>query len=255
MKAELLEESQELVLELDGYEGPIDLLLALAREQKVDLGKISILALADQYLAFISRQRSLRLEIAADYLVMAAWLAYLKSRLLLPQPPEDDEPSGAALAAELEHRLQLLEAMQTAGGRLMARPRTGQDVFLRGAPEGLAVIAVPVYELGLYELLRAYGEGRRRTKAAVLAIEPAEFHSMDEALKRLARFLGHVPDWRELTSFLPEELRGEIFLRSALAATFAATLELARSGCIELRQDRAFGPIYLRSPASASALP
>ncbi len=255
MKAELVEESQELVLELDGYEGPIDLLLALAREQKVDLGKISILALADQYLAFISRQRSLRLEIAADYLVMAAWLAYLKSRLLLPQPPEDDEPSGAELAAELEHRLRLLEAMQIAGGRLMARPRTGQDVFLRGAPEGLAVIAVPVYELGLYELLRAYGEGRRRTTAAVLTIEPAEFHSMDEALKRLARFLGHVPDWRELTSFLPEELRGEIFLRSALAATFAATLELARSGCIELRQDRAFGPIYLRSPASASALP
>jgi len=254
MKAELVEESQELVLELDGYEGPIDLLLALAREQKVDLGKISILALADQYLAFISRQRSLRLEIAADYLVMAAWLAYLKSRLLLPQPPEDDEPSGAELAAELEHRLRLLEAMQIAGGRLMARPRTGQDVFLRGAPEGLAVIAVPVYGVGLYELLRAYGEGRRRTTAAVLTIEPAEFHSMDEALKRLARFLGHVPDWRELTSFLPEELRGEIFLRSALAATFAATLELARSGRIELRQDRAFGPIYLRSPASASAL-
>jgi segregation and condensation protein A len=251
MKPELAEEGRELVVTLDGYEGPIDLLLALAREQKVDLGKISILALADQYLAFISRQRFLRLEIAADYLVMAAWLAYLKSRLLLPQPPEDDEPSGAELAAELEHRLKLLEAMQTAGGRLMARPRTGQDVFLRGAPEGLAVIAVPVYEVGLYELLRAYGEGRRRTTAAVLTIEPAGFHSMDEALKRLARFLGHVPDWRELTSFLPEELRGEIFLRSALAATFAATLELARSGRIELRQDRAFGPIYLRSPASA----
>jgi segregation and condensation protein A len=241
------------VLELDGYEGPIDLLLALAREQKVDLGKISILALADQYLAFITRQRSLRLEIAADYLVMAAWLAYLKSRLLLPQPPEDDEPSGAELAAELEHRLKLLEAMQTAGTRLMARPRIGHDVFLRGDPEGLAVIAVPVYELALYELLRAYGEGRRRTEAAVLAIEPAAFHSMDEALRRLARFLGRVPDWRELTSFLPEELRGEVFRRSALAATFAATLELARSGRIELCQDRAFGPIYVRSPATVRA--
>jgi segregation and condensation protein A len=253
MKAEVAEQRQQLILELDGYEGPIDLLLALAREQKVDLGKISILALADQYLAFISQHRSLRLEIAADYLVMAAWLAYLKSRLLLPQPPEDDEPSGAELAAELEHRLRLLEAMQTAGRRLMARPRTGLDVFVRGAPEGLAVIAVPVYELGLYELLRAYGESRRRSKATVLAIEPSGFHSMDDALKRLAHFLGRVPDWRELTSFLPEELRGEIFLRSALAATFAATLELARSGCIELRQDRAFGPIYLRSPASALA--
>jgi segregation and condensation protein A len=253
MKAEVAEQRQQLILELDGYEGPIDLLLALAREQKVDLGKISILALADQYLAFISQQRSLHLEIAADYLVMAAWLAYLKSRLLLPQPPEDDEPTGAELAAELEHRLRLLEAMQTAGRRLMSRPRTGLDVFLRGAPEGLAVIAVPVYELGLYELLRAYSESSRRTKVPVLAIEPSGFHSMDDALKRLAHFLGHVPDWRELTSFLPEELRGEVFLRSALAATFAATLELARSGRIELRQDRVFGPIYLRSPASALA--
>jgi segregation and condensation protein A len=245
--------SDQLVLELDGYEGPIDLLLALAREQKVDLGKISILALADQYLAFISQQRSLRLEIAADYLVMAAWLAYLKSRLLLPQPPEDDEPSGAELAAELEHRLKLLEAMQSAGRRLMARPRTGQDVFLRGAPEGLAVVAVPVYQLGLYELLQAYSESCRRTKTTVLAIEPSEFHSMDDALNRLAPFLGRVPDWRELTSFLPEELRGEVFLRSALAATFAAALELARGGRIELRQDRAFGPIYLRSLASILA--
>jgi segregation and condensation protein A len=247
------DESDGFVLELDGYEGPIDLLLALAREQKVDLGKISILALADQYLAFITRQRSLQLEIAADYLVMAAWLAYLKSRLLLPQPPEDDEPSGAELAFELQRRLKLLEAMQTAGSRLMARPRVGQDVFLRGAPEGLAVVAVPFYKLGLFELLRAYGEGRRRTTAAVMTIEPTAFYSMDDALRRLARFLGHVPDWRELKNFLPEEVRGEVFRRSALAATFAATLELARSGRIELRQDRVFGPIYLRSAAPAAA--
>ena len=249
------ESQQQLVLELDGYEGPIDLLLTLAREQKVDLGKISILALADQYLAFIARQRSLQLDLAADYLVMAAWLAYLKSRLLLPQPPQDDEPSGAELAAELGHRLRLLEAMQTAGTRLMARPRIGQDVFLRGMPEGLAIIAVPVYEFGLYELLRAYGEGRRRTETAVLAIEPTSFHSMDEALARLARFLGRVPDWRELSAFLPTELRGEVFRRSAIAATFAATLELARNGRIELRQDRAFGPIYLRSGGPAPAHP
>src|SRR5207247_8203829 len=137
---------QQLVLDLDGYEGPIDLLLALAREQKVDLGRISILALADQYLAFIAYQPRLQLESAADYLVMAAWLAYLKSRLLLPQPPEDDEPSAAELAAVLERRLRLLQAMQTAGVRLMARPRLGHDVFLRGAPEGLAVVPVSVYE-------------------------------------------------------------------------------------------------------------
>jgi segregation and condensation protein A len=251
MRLDLADGPQQLVLELDGYEGPIDLLLALAREQKVDLGKISILALADQYLDFIARQRQLRLEIAADYLVMAAWLAYLKSRLLLPQPPEDDEPSAIELAAVLEHQLRLLAAMQTAGDRLMSRPRLGHDVFPRGMPEGLAVIPVPVYELGLYELLRAYGENRRRAAETVLAIEPSAFHSAEEALKRLSRFLGHVPDWRELTNFLPEELRGELFLRSALAATFAATLELARRGCIELRQDRMFGPIYLRSPAPA----
>ena len=250
MRPDRTDEPVQLVLELDGYEGPIDLLLALAREQKVDLGRISILALADQYLDFIARQRRLRLEIAADYLVMAAWLAYLKSRLLLPQPPQDDEPSGAELAAVLEQRLRLLEAMQTAGSRLMARPRLGHDVFARGMPEELAVIAVPVYELGLYELLKAYGESRRRAVEAVLTIEPSAFHSVDEAVERLSQFLGHVPDWRELTNFLPEELRGELFLRSALAATFAATLELARRGRIELRQDRTFGPIYLRSSAA-----
>jgi len=250
MRPDRTDEPVQLVLELDGYEGPIDLLLALAREQKVDLGKISILALADQYLDFIARQRRLRLEIAADYLVMAAWLAYLKSRLLLPQPPQDDEPSGAELAAVLEQRLRLLEAIQTAGSRLMARPRLGHDVFARGMPEELGVIAVPVYELGLYELLKAYGESRRRAVEAVLTIEPSAFHSVDEAVERLSQFLGHVPDWRELTNFLPEELRGELFLRSALAATFAATLELARRGRIELRQDRTFGPIYLRSSAA-----
>ena len=225
----------------------------MAREQKVDLSKISILALADQYLAFIERQRQLRLEIAADYLVMAAWLAYLKSRLLLPQPPQEDEPEAAEIAATLGHRLKLLDAMQIAGRRLMARPRLGHDVFLRGAPEGLATVPVPVWRLGLYELLRAYGEGRRRSTTAVLMIEPSVFHSMDDALKRLTRFLGRVPDWRELTRFLPDERGGEQMRRSALAATFAAALELARHGRFELRQDRAFGPLYLRSPAAAKA--
>jgi segregation and condensation protein A len=240
------------VLDLDGYEGPIDLLLSLAREQKVDLAKISILALADQYLAFIERQQQLRLEIAADYLVMAAWLAYLKSRLLLPQPPQEDEPEAAEITAALGHRLQLLEAMQTAGRRLMARPRLGFDWFLRGAPEGLATVAVPVWRLDLYELLHAYGDSRRRTTAAVLTIEPSVFHSIDDALKRLARFLGRMPDWRELTRFLPDERGGEELRRSGLATTFAAALELARDGRVELRQDRAFGPIYLRSPPPAA---
>ena len=242
---------EQLVLDLDGYEGPIDLLLSLAREQKVDLAKISILALADQYLAFIDRQQKVHLEIAADYLVMAAWLAYLKSRLLLPRPPLEDEPDAAEIAAALGHRLKLLEAMQTAGRRLMARSRLGFDWFLRGAPEGLATVAVPVWQLDLYHLLRAYGDGRRRSTAAVLTIEPSVFHSIDDALKRLARFIGRVPDWRELMQFLPDERGGEEPRRSALAATFAAALELARDGRVELRQDRAFGPLYLRSPSSA----
>jgi segregation and condensation protein A len=239
----------QLVLDLDGYEGPIDLLLSLAREQKVDLAKISILALADQYLGFIAAQRHLKLEIAADYLVMAAWLAYLKSRLLLPQPRDDDEPDVAEIAGALGHRLKLLAAMQTAGRRLMAGSRLGQDFFLRGAPEGLATIPVPLWRLDLYELLRAYGDGRRRSTNAVLTIEPSAFYSMDDALQRFARFLGRVPEWRALVRFLPEESRGDRKRRSALASTFAAALELARDGHIELRQDRAFGPIWLRSRA------
>jgi segregation and condensation protein A len=245
-----------LLLDLDGYEGPIDLLLALAREQKVDLVKLSILALADQYLAFIAAQRQLHLEIAADYLVMAAWLAYLKSRLLLPEPPAaDDGPSGEALAAALSHRLQILEAMQRAGAALMARPLVGRDVFLRGAPDGLPSIDRPVYQLGLYELLAAYGKSRRRTGAQVLTIEAPIFHSLDAALHRLEDLVGSVPEWRELAAFLPEEMRGALYRRSALAATFAATLELARTGRIELRQDRAFGPLYLRSPPARPSIP
>ncbi len=244
---------EQLVLDLDGYEGPIDLLLSLAREQKVDLAKISILALADQYLVFIERQQHRHLEIAADYLVMAAWLAYLKSRLLLPQPPADeDEPDAAEFAAVLGHRLKLLEAMQTAGRRLMAGPRLGEDVFLRGAPEGLATLTVPLWQLDLYELLRAYAEVRRRTTISVLAIEPSAFYSMHDALQRLARFLGRVPEWRALLRFLPDERASDQVRRSALAATFAAALELARDGRIELRQDRAFGPIWLRSAGLAA---
>jgi segregation and condensation protein A len=246
------EEATQLVLDLDGYEGPIDVLLALAREQKVDLARISILALADQYLAFIAARRRLQLEVAADYLVMAAWLAYLKSRLLLPHPPADEEPSGEELAAALGHRLRLLQAMQAAGVRLMARPHLGHDTFLRGMPEGIAVVAVPVYELGLIDLLRAYGDNRRRQGAARLTIEPTHFHSMDDALSRLLGVVGRVPEWRELAAFLPEELRGEAFRRSALAATLAALLELARRGRVELRQERSFGPIWLRSPAAAA---
>ena len=237
----------ELVVDLEGYEGPIDMLLSLAREQKVDLTRISILELADQYLAFIAAARRLRLEIAADYLVMAAWLAYLKSRLLLPDPQPPDEPSGTDLAAALTHQLQRLEAMQHAGAALVARPQLGRDVFPRGAPEGLPRVLRPVYDVTLYDLLRAYGEQRQRKADTVLHIEPPELYSMDDALQRLSRLLGRMPEWRTLMSFLPPSLRGGLIERSAVAATFAASLELARSGKVQLRQDTAFGPIYLRS--------
>jgi segregation and condensation protein A len=245
-----------LVLDLDGFEGPIDLLLTLARQQKVDLTRISILALAEQYLAFIAATRQLRLEVAADYLVMAAWLAYLKSRLLLPEPPQDDEgPTGEEMAAALSHRLGLLAAMQRAGAALIERKLLGRDVFARGAPEGIPCIDRPVYELSLYELLSAYGDSHRRRHSEILVVAPPALHSLDEALTRLGRLVGHVPEWRELAAFLPDEFRGGIFRRSALAATFAAVLELARAGRLELRQESAFGPIHLRSrPGSSSGL-
>lgn len=238
-----------LVLDLGAYEGPIDMLLALAREQKVDLTKISILRLAEQYLDYIAEARRMRIEIAADYLVMAAWLAYLKSRLLLPEPEvESEEPSGDALAAALAFQLRRLEAMQHAGGRLMARPLLGRDIFARGAPEGLKPVTRPVYEATLYELLKAYGEGRRRTMPATLEIRATELFSMDDVLARFQGFIGRITEWRSLVAFLPPDLRGGIVERSAIAATFAATLELVRSGRLQLRQDFAFGPIYLRSP-------
>ncbi|HTQ34860.1 MAG TPA: ScpA family protein [Stellaceae bacterium] len=244
-----------LVLDLDGYEGPIDLLLALARDQKVDLARISILQLADQYLAFIAEQRRLQLEVAADYLVMAAWLAYLKSRLLLPDPPDDDSgPTATELAEALAHRLRILEAMQRVGATLMARPLLGRDVFARGAPDGLTMIDQPVFELSLYDLLKAYAESHRRQHGQVLTILPSAYQSLSDALEHLARFVGHVPDWRELVAFLPDELGGGPLRKSALAATFAATLELAKTGQVELRQDRAFGPLFLRSGARIAAI-
>jgi len=238
----------ELVVDLDGYEGPIDVLLNLARDQKVDLTRISILQLADQYLAFIAAARHLKLEIAADYLLMAAWLAYLKSRLLLPQPPGPGEPSGEELAAALAHRLLRLESMQKAGERLFARNLLGRDVFARGAPEGLPRSFVPVWEATLFDLLKAYGDQKLREEVATLHIPATELFSMDQALERLARIVGHVPDWRTLMSFLPPNLGDGLVRRSAVAATFAATLEMVRSGKLQLRQDTAFGPIYLRSP-------
>ncbi len=235
-----------LVLNLDGFEGPIDVLLALAREQKVDLTKISILELAEQYLVFVNEARRLRLELAADYLVMAAWLAYLKSRLLLPVEAEGEEPSGEEMAAALAFQLQRLEAIREAGEALFARGLLGRDVFGRGAPEGVRVVTRSVYEATLYEMLQAYGAIQRRgTRDQPLRIDQVELYTMDEALERLERALGALPDWSTLMSFLPEGLKG-LKRRSAIAATFLASLELARSGRMELRQNGRFGEIFIR---------
>ena len=237
----------QFMLDLDGYEGPIDVLLNLAREQKVDLTKISILDLADQYLAFVARARRLRLELAADYLVMAAWLAYLKSRLLLPEPETvDGEPTGAQMAAALAFQLQRLEAMRDAAGKLMALPQLGQDFFGRGAPEPIPVVRMPVYGVKLYDLLRAYGAIANRKQGGMLRILPTDIYSMDDALQRLGEMLGRSLDWQMLMSFLPADWNEGLRGRSAVAATFAATLEVVRSGRAEIRQDGIFGPIYLR---------
>jgi segregation and condensation protein A len=242
-----VEDGGDLVLDLDGYEGPIDVLLTLARDQKVDLKKISILELADQYLAFVAKARRLRLELAADYLVMAAWLAYLKSRLLLPEPPKDGEPSGAEMAAALAFQLQRLAAMQKAGQALLALPQLNRDFFRRGEPEPVRLIQVPVYNLTLYELLKAYGTHPGRKREGILHIEPLRLFSMDDALHRIGDLIGHKLDWTILRDFLPQDVQyNPLQRRAALAATFAASLELARSGRVQLRQDGTFGPIYLK---------
>ena len=236
------------VLRLESYEGPIDVLLDQARDQKVDLAQISILALADQYLVFVERARHLRLELAADYLVMAAWLAYLKSRLLLPEEPEDGEPSAAEMAEALAFQLRRLEAMREAGARLMAQPQLGRDWFSRGEPTERLVVDSTVYQVSLYDLLRAYADHRRRLTAnsGQLQIRASRLYSMDEALRRLTEMLGAIPGWTTLASFLPIGMADPLVARSALASTLAASLELAKSGKVALRQERAFDEIYLR---------
>lgn len=239
-------------LDLDGYEGPIDVLLQLAREQKVDLTQISILALAEQYLEFVRRARRLRLELAADYLVMAAWLAYLKSRLLLPVPEGEEEPSGAELAAALKFQLQRLQAMQDAGQRLIARPRLGREVFSRGAPEPVRPITTSVYQASLFDLLSAYARHHVRVEASSLRIAPLELYSIDDALQRLQLLLGTTQTWRTLATFLPADLRGGLLWRSAVASTFAASLEMCREGKLQIRQDGPFRPIFLRTPQAES---
>ena len=240
--------AEALVVDLGGYEGPLDLLLTLSRAQKVDLRKVSILRLAEQYLAFVEAAKRLRIELAADYLVMAAWLAYLKSRLLLPPDPAEEGPSAEDLAAHLAFQLERLEAMRAAAARLMARDRLGRDVFARGAPETVAREVRVEHRADLIDLLRAYARIKTRDAFQPLHLERGPVFTLEAALERMRGLIPGAIDWTELAAFLPGDWAGDPERRrSATAASFAAALELARTGRAELRQAETFGPIYLRA--------
>ena len=234
-------------VDLDGFEGPLDLLLELARRQRVDLARISILALAEQYLLFVEAARKLRLELAADYLVMAAWLAFLKSRLLLPAPSEPAELDAPALAEGLAQRLRMLAAIRKAAEHLMGRPRLGRDFFMRGEPEPVETSGRISYQANLYDLLAAYARQSQRHALARVRFKAREVWSLAEARQALTRLLGAPSDWTAFDAFLLEACAASDMRRSARASTFAASLELAREGRIEMRQDKAFAPIWLRS--------
>ncbi len=233
-----------LTVSVESWEGPLDLLLALARSQKVDLREISILALVEQYLRFIEEAAELRLELAADYLVMAAWLAYLKSGLLLPREAQPD-PSPEELALRLHLRLQRLEAMREAGARLLARDRIGREVFVRPAPEGLHRPKAVVWHASLFDLIQAYGQVKARTAPRIHIVQRRPVMTLDEAIDRVSRLVGMHLDWSDLAGFLPETSDPQL-RRSAMASSFVAALELARQGRVELRQEGIFEPLYLR---------
>ena len=240
-----LRDNEELNLNLDGWEGPLDLLLTLARAQKVDLAQISILQLVEQYLGYLAEARALKLEIAADYLVMAAWLAYLKSCLLLPKDPEAD-PSPEEVALRLQLRLQRLDAMREAGALLMGRDRIGRDVFTRGAPEGLRLVRKSAWQVRDFDLFAAYGTIRARTQPALHVVHARSVLTLEEAIERVSRMIGSAVEWTRLESFLPATLDPQ-FRKSALASSFVAALELARKGQLEIAQEGPFEPISLRA--------
>jgi len=239
-------DDEVMYVDVGGYEGPLDLLLDLARRQKVDLSQISVLALAEQYLGFIETVREKRIEIAADYLVMAAWLAYLKSRLMVPQAASDDEPTGEMMAALLQFRLKRLEAMRLASQRLMNRPLLGQGTFVRGAPEPITVRRTALWEASLFDLLKAYAVQRERDIPSDYT--PLERHvwSLQDAREILNRLIGDNMDWVPLDSYLVEYLSSPEQRTTALASTFASSLELVRLGQVELHQSLAFGPLLVR---------
>jgi len=241
---------ETLVVAVDGFEGPLDLLLTLARNQKVDIAKISVLQLADQYLEFVDSAKRMNLELAADYLVMAAWLAYLKSRLILPQPETEGEPTADEMASRLRWRLQRLEAMREAAARLMARDRLGREVFARGMPEPVNVVKLRTYKDSLYDLLTAYaGERVKRLRGKSYRPHVTPVLLIEEARQRIERMLGRIPDWSGLSRLIPLEWSVGKRRRSALASTLLACLELARDGRVELRQLAPFDEVYIRDRA------
>ncbi|MGI9401384.1 MAG: segregation and condensation protein A [Rhizobiaceae bacterium] len=245
-----------LTVDVEGFEGPLDLLLELARRQKVDLAKISILALAEQYLEFIEEVRKLRIELAADYLVMAAWLAYLKSRLLLPEQDDDEEGlTGEEMAAQLAFRLQRLEAMREAASRLVNRNRLGRDFFARGKPEAIIIDKRSEYSATLYDLLTAYAAQRQRNMVSEVTISRREAWSLSDAREILTRFTDGFDDWLALDAFLLRYLPDVKDRNTVLASSFAASLELVREGRMSMRQEKAYAPLYLRNTPEPDANP
>lgn len=241
-------EDEALIVDVDGFEGPLDLLLTLSRRQKVDLRRISVLQLAEQYLGFVEAARELRIELAADYLVMAAWLAFLKSRLLLPPDPQEEGPSAEDLAAHLAFQLERLEAMREAAGRLMARDRLGREFFARGQPETMSIEKRTTHTASLLDLVQAYARIRTKDEFRPYAFDRTDVYPLETALDRLRGMIGHTPDWSDLSRFLPPGWRAfGARRRSAMASTFAATLELAKQGQLELKQTETFAPIRVRS--------
>jgi segregation and condensation protein A len=235
-----------MIVDVEGFEGPLDLLLALARNQKVDLAKISILALADQYLSFIEAARQVRLELAADYLVMAAWLAYLKSRLLLPEAAAGEGPSAEDMALALAYRLRRLEAFREVATRLMGRPQLNRDIFARGLPEPIAEIKRPEWSATLYDLLSAYSTQRQRNVLSRMRFKQRTVWSLAEARAALERLIGQSSDWSRIDMFLISYVVEPALAATVFASSFASALELVREGFAEIHQKESFAPIYMR---------
>lgn len=243
--------AEALIVDVDGYEGPLDLLLTLSRTQKVDLRKISVLALAEQYLSFVERAKTLRIELAADYLVMAAWLAFLKSRLLLPPDPDDDGPSGEELAAHLAFQLERLQAMREAAAKLMARDQKGRDFFVRGVPEDVTRIRQIRYTATLLDLMQGYARLRTRDDFRPYSMEREHVMTLEQALERMRGLIGYAGDWTDLLSWLPDGWESDpARRRSATASHFAASLELAKLGIIKIRQSDTFAPLQIKATAN-----